>query len=127
MIHDAELLRRYAEDHSEGAFTELVQRHINVVYGAALRRSGGDSHRASDVAQLVFTELARKASSLKTRTVLTGWLYTTTRNKAIDTVRSEQRRQNREQQAQIMHETSSSGAADVDWSRLKPVLDDVLD
>ena len=26
-----------------------------------------------------------------------------------------------------MHESSSSGAADVDWDRLRPVLDDVLD
>lgn len=127
MIDDAELLRRYAENRSEDAFTELVRRHLNIVYGAALRRSGGDAHRAADVAQLVFTELARQASVLKAHTGLTGWLYATTRNKAIDTIRSEQRRQNRELEAQIMHEPSSPGAVDVDWNRLKPVLDDVLD
>ncbi|HEY4248259.1 MAG TPA: sigma-70 family RNA polymerase sigma factor [Lacunisphaera sp.] len=127
MTDDAELLHCYAKDRSESAFTELVRRHINLVYGAALRRAGGDAHRAADVVQLVFTELARKAASLKEHAVLTGWLYATTRNKAIDTLRSERRRQNRETEAQVMHESSSSGAADIDWARLRPVLDDVLD
>ena len=127
MIADAELLRRYAKDRSEEAFTELVRRHLNLVYGAALRRAGGDAHRAADVAQLVFTELARKAESLTGHAVLTGWLYTTTRNKTIDAIRSEQRRQNREQEVQIMHKPATSDAVDVDWDRLRPVLDEVLD
>ena len=34
MIEDVELLRRYATNHSEAAFTELVQRHVNLVYSA---------------------------------------------------------------------------------------------
>lgn len=127
MIDDAELLRRYAKDCSEDAFTELVRRHLNLVYGAALRRAGGDAHRAADVAQLVFTELARKAASLQEHAVLTGWLYATTRNKAIDTIRTEQRRQNREREAQIMHEPIAADATEVDWDRLRPVLDNVLD
>ena len=99
MTDDAELLRRYAKDRSEDAFTELVRRHLNLVYGAALRRAGGDAHKAADVAQLVFTELARKAASLTEHAVLTGRLYATTRNKAIDTIRSELRRQTREKEA----------------------------
>ncbi len=36
---DGELLRRYAQDHSETAFEELVRRHINLVYSAALRQT----------------------------------------------------------------------------------------
>jgi DNA-directed RNA polymerase specialized sigma24 family protein len=64
MLEDGELLRRYADQGAEEAFTELVNRHIGLVYRAALRQSRGDSHRAQDIAQEVFTVLARKASSV---------------------------------------------------------------
>ena len=76
MSADAELLRRYVEDRSETAFAELVRLHLNLVYFAALRQVGGDAHRAKDVAQAVFTDLARKARSLTDRATLTGWLHT---------------------------------------------------
>lgn len=42
---DQELLRDYAEAHSESAFAELVTRHLNLVYSAALRMVC-DSHSA---------------------------------------------------------------------------------
>ena len=58
MIEDATLLRRYAEEGSNDAFAELVQRHLNLVYSAALRQTG-DAHKASDVAQSVFAAAAR--------------------------------------------------------------------
>jgi DNA-directed RNA polymerase specialized sigma24 family protein len=54
MNEDAELLRRYAADHSEAAFTELVRRHVDLVYSAALRLVHGDAHRAQDVTQIAF-------------------------------------------------------------------------
>ena len=56
MIPDGELLRRYAETNSESAFTELVERHLPLVYSAALRQVNGDAHLAQDVAQTVFAE-----------------------------------------------------------------------
>jgi hypothetical protein len=34
---DSQLLRAYAEHRSEPAFTELVRRHVDFVYSAALR------------------------------------------------------------------------------------------
>ena len=64
MNDDATLLRRFVEQDSEAAFTELVQRHLDLVYGAALRRTGGDAHAAADVAQQVFAALARQARSV---------------------------------------------------------------
>jgi len=64
MTPDGELLRRYTETHSEEAFAELVRRHLDLVYSAALRQVNGDAHLAQDVAQLVFTDLAHKAASL---------------------------------------------------------------
>src|SRR5260221_107403 len=95
MFEDAELIRRYAEEQSEGAFSELVQRHVPLVYSAALRHLAGDAHAAADVTQLVFTALARQAPSLVHCRVLPGWLYATTRNVAVDYIRSYHRRQPR--------------------------------
>ena len=74
MTPDRELLRRYAESRSETAFAELVERHVHLVYSAALRQVNGDAHLAQDVAQIVFTDLARQAAPLSRRAVLTGWL-----------------------------------------------------
>ncbi len=92
MTLDAELLRRYAEVQSEDAFAELVRRHLDLVYSAALRQTNGDAHLAQDVAQTVFTDLARKAAALSRREVLTGWLFTSTHFAAAKAVRKERRR-----------------------------------
>ena len=59
MTPDGELLRRYTETNSENAFAELVERHLNLVYSAALRQVNGDAHLAQDVAQTVFVNLAQ--------------------------------------------------------------------
>lgn len=72
MIEDTELLRRYAEEHSEAAFNELMERRLGLVYAVAWRQTSGDAHRAQDIAQTVFIKLARKASSLARQPVLTS-------------------------------------------------------
>lgn len=123
---DAELLRRYAEVKSEAAIAELVRRHLDLVYSAALRRLGGDYHRAADVAQQVFTTLARDAQKLSGHGVLTAWLYAATRHAAIDLIRAEQRRATREQEATAMQNLFAA-APDADWAKLRPVLDGVMD
>src|ERR1051325_1586040 len=102
MNDDAVLLRRYAEEGSEAAFTELVHRHVDLVYAAALRRTGGDRHRAADVSQHVFTMLARQARKLARHTVLSAWLHTATRNAALNLMISEQRRKSREEAAMAL-------------------------
>jgi RNA polymerase sigma factor (sigma-70 family) len=123
MIPDGELLRRYAETNSESAFTELVKRHLALVYSAALRQVNGDAHLAQDVAQTVFADLARKAASLAGRPVLTGWLYTSAHFAAAKAVRAEQRRHTREEEAHLMNQLLCDTAPDPDWERLRPVLD----
>ncbi len=126
MIDDAALLRQYAEECSEEAFAELVRRHLDLVHSAALRQLGGDVHRARDVAQSVFTDLARKASSLSRRPMLVGWLHISTHHAAAAVVRAEQRRRAREQEAQTMHENSGGFAPDINWDKLRPVLDTAI-
>ncbi len=126
MNNDAELLRRYVAQKSEPAFTELVQRHIGLVYSVALRRVGGDAHLAEDVAQKVFGDLARKATSLLERASLSGWLFTSTHLASAAVVRGEQRRKTRETEAHFMQTTLSPDESHADWTRLRPVVDDVI-
>jgi len=122
MTDDCELLRLYVEDGSQEAFGELVRRRFAVVYGAALRQLG-DAHKAQDVVQAVFTDLARKAATLRHRPILVSWLYTSTHFAATNLIRAEFRRRARDQQAQLMHDVNAAGAYDADWDQLRPVLD----
>jgi len=127
MNDDAVLLHCYAEEGSETAFAELVRRHIDLVYGAALRRTGGDSHLAADVAQQVFTALARGARRLSRHAVLAAWLHTATRNAALNLMISEQRRQTRETAALTFDAAIVAGEASPDWEQLRPLLDAAID
>ena len=126
MSEDGELLRRYAVEHSDAAFAELVRRYLDLVYSAALRLVNGDAHRAQDVTQQVFAELARQARRLVRHPALVGWLYTTTRLIALRTIRTEQRRNVREQEANIMNELLRESTPELDWEHLSPMLEDAM-
>ncbi|HTQ50272.1 MAG TPA: sigma-70 family RNA polymerase sigma factor, partial [Candidatus Acidoferrales bacterium] len=123
---DGELLRRFARDHLETAFEELVKRHIHLIYSAALRQVNGDAHLAEDVTQCVFTDLARKAASLVHHTSLAGWLYTSTRFVAANLRRSELRRGNREQEAHTMNAILNATEPEPDWVQIRPLLDEAM-
>jgi RNA polymerase sigma factor (sigma-70 family) len=124
MTDDADLLRAWAEERSERAFTELVQRHLRLVHAVALRQVGGNTHLAEDIVQQVFLRLAQNAGTLTRHPVISGWLHRTTRYVAIDTLRREQRRRAREQEAELMNKHSTPPAADGD--ALRPVLDEAI-
>lgn len=124
-MDDGALLHRYAQLRDEGAFKELVARHIDFVYAAALRQVGGDRQFAQDVAQLVFCDLARKAARLADHPVLKGWLFTSARFAAAKLVRRERLRQRLETSAHVMEENLKEDPA-VAWEEIRPVLDDAL-
>jgi RNA polymerase sigma factor (sigma-70 family) len=127
MTPDSELLRRYVHEHSEEAFGQLVHRHIDLVYSSALRRVGSDAQLAEDVTQEVFAALARKGGGLIGRSTLAGWLYTTSRHKAIDVVRSEKRRRLRETETLGMNVDQESLPDAADWQKLRPLIDTAMD
>jgi RNA polymerase sigma factor (sigma-70 family) len=126
MSDDAELLHRYADHHDHAAFAELVQRHIDFVYAIALRQCHGNAARAQDATQLVFTDLARRAKVVARHPALSGWLHTATRFAAMKLIRTESRRQLREQRAAEQHVLLAGHDTPVDWTQLQPVLDDAL-
>jgi RNA polymerase sigma factor (sigma-70 family) len=119
--NDMDLVREFARHNSEAAFTELVQQHINLVYSVALRCTGNDGD-AHDVTQAVFIILARKAARLRERTLLTGWLYETTRFAAARLLRTNARRHAREQEA-YMQSTLTEADTDAVWTQLSPHLE----
>ncbi len=127
MNDDALLLRRYVEEASGPAFTELVHRHVDLVYSAALRRTCGNTHLAADVAQQVFTTLARHAGKLSRHAVLSAWLYTATRNAALNLMISERRRRVRESEALTIDASSVTEEKTADWEQLRPLLDAAID
>src|ERR1700716_410874 len=119
---DLDLLGQFAREQSQDAFTTLVNRHLNLVYSAALRQVRS-AHLAEEVSQSVFTNLARNAAKRSTDTILTPWLYQVTRHTAIGVVRSEARRQAREQIAFQMSDMSDNPS---DWTRIEPLLDEAM-
>ena len=108
---DSELLQQFARNRAEDAFATLVSRHVDLVYSTALRQVRS-SHLAEEVAQSVFFDLSHNADKLRPDTILTAWLYRVTRRAAIDMVRSESRRQIREQ---IAVELATMNSPDTHW------------
>jgi RNA polymerase sigma factor (sigma-70 family) len=128
---DAALIRRYVDDGSDAAFTQLVHRHVNLVYASALRQLR-DPALAEDVTQAVFVVLARKAKSLRREVVLGGWLLNTVRFIAQDARRKQLRRTFHEQKAAEMRSLEQSASTapttpgDSDRAELSAALDDAL-
>jgi RNA polymerase sigma factor (sigma-70 family) len=121
---DAQLLREYAEHGTEAAFAELVHRHTNLVFSAALRQVEAPD-LAAEVAQCVFIGLAQGARSLSPRLAqdasLAGWLCRSARNVSLNHRRDEFRRHSRERLA--MEDIPPHSETAPDWEQLRPVLD----
>lgn len=123
MKSDSHLLLDFADRGSQDAFRQLVERHLPLVYRSALRQLNSDTHHAQDVAQMVFTALAKKARPLAAHSNLCAWLYATTHRIACHTIRTEMRRRKREEvwtrEAELSECDERSG-----WSALAPMLDE---
>src|ERR1035437_7217689 len=124
VLTDEELVRDYAENRSEAAFTQLARRHVDLVYSAALRMVH-DEPLAEDVTQDVFLALVQNVRRLRTRRALPGWLHHTTQHLAANAVRAEVRRRVREQEAAAMNELLAT-ESDPSWELIAPHLDAAL-
>ena len=125
---DVQLLRDYAEGGHEAAFRELVERYAGLVYAGALRQVTSPD-LARDIAQSVFTDLARKARLLVDQTAgdrpLAGWLHRSTRYAALNHGRDTRRRIANERQA--MEQLIINSATAPVWENIRPLLDEALD
>ena len=109
-------------ERSETAFTELVGRHLNLVYATALRRCQGQTVLVDDVCQTVFIDFARKAAVLSESVEISAWLHRHACFVSSNLLRAEARRTRRENVAMQLQDLSTSP----DWDRLAPVLDEAL-
>lgn len=125
MTESQSLLADYATTGSEPAFRELLTRYIDLVYSAAVRLVGGDTHLAQDVTQTVFIDLARKARTLPRDVLLGGWLHHHTVFVAATIMRGERRRQLRERQAVEMNGLQDHTEANL--AQVTPILDEAID
>jgi RNA polymerase sigma factor (sigma-70 family) len=119
---DLQLLAQYSTQNAEDAFAEIVRRHLDLVFSAALRQVRSPQ-LAEEVAQSAFADLARQAHRLAPDTVLPAWLYQVTRRTAIDVVRREARRQQREH---IVSQIDAMNATNDDWAQVEPLLDEAM-
>src|SRR5882724_6027970 len=125
MTDSQQLLAEYVRTGSDAAFRELVTRYVDLVYSTALRLVNGDTHRAEDVAQTVFIDLARLARTLSNDVMPGGWLHRHTCFVAANTMRGERRRQSRERQAVEMNALHNDSGPD--YAPVAPILDEAID
>src|SRR5258705_2803954 len=95
-MDDMQLLGQYAQTGCQGAFEQLVTRHMDWVFSICLR-GVRDRHLAEDVTQAVFIILARKAKTIHSDTVLKGWLFKTSRFAVADALKKRSRSRKHEE------------------------------
>jgi RNA polymerase sigma factor (sigma-70 family) len=126
---DQQLLRLYVQQRDQRAFETLVQRHVRLVYSAAMRRVG-QHDLAEDVAQAVFVILSRKAGAVSRQAVISRWLLSTVRFVAANAVKSEARRRGREQVVAMQQLSTGKASADpsevIIWQEAAALLDDAV-
>ena len=108
MTEDWEELEQFVERQSESAFETLVDRHFDLVWSTAARITQNNA-LAKDIAQEVFTDLARRSPTLSKKVVLKGWLYRATFYAAKKACRREMRRCNHELEATSWHPADAGG------------------
>ena len=116
---DGILLRRWLSERDADAFVQVAMRHAKMVYGVALRILG-NSHDAEEVAQDCFEALA--STTKPPRDNLSGWLYKVAANQAKKRIRSEQRRQDREERYLAELPTD----ADASWDDICRYVDEII-
>lgn len=122
---DFELLQRFTRDGEQSAFADFVRRHLDLVFATALRKLE-DPGAAQEVAQNVFTVLARKAWQFAPDDSLPAWLHKTTLLESKSWLRGELRRRRREQTAAELGTTMKTSDEQPAFKALVPLLDEAL-
>jgi RNA polymerase sigma factor (sigma-70 family) len=120
---DHQLIKQHLRDPSGPALATLVDRHLPLVHSVA-RRITGNAEDARDIVQIVFLRLVKKASRIPDSLPLTAWFHRETHSASVDHVRSEVRRQKREQTAADLEAMKTSSEP---WDQLTPEIDGAID
>lgn len=120
---DHQLLQQHQRDPSGPALAKLVDRHLSLVHSVA-RRITANNEAARDISQTVFLRLVKKASNIPPSLPLTAWFHRETHSASVDYVRSEVRRQKREQTAASLEAMKANSEP---WDQLAPEIDGAID
>jgi RNA polymerase sigma factor (sigma-70 family) len=120
---DHQLLKQHLSDPSGQALGILVDRHLPLVHSVA-RRITANPEAARDISQIVFLRLVKKAAKIPETLPLTAWFHRETHSASVDHVRSEVRRQKREQTAADLDAMKTSYEP---WDQIAPEIDGAID
>src|SRR5687767_3395651 len=95
---DSALLQRFVGGSDPAAFEALVRRHGPMVLGVCRRILRNDAD-AEDAFQATFLVLVRKANAIRTKTMVSNWLYGVAHNTALKAKAMNRRRQAKEREA----------------------------
>ncbi len=116
--NESALLQRFVGTGDTEAFAEIVRQYAGLVYGTCLRVLA-DTDRASDATQETFFQLMKRAGEVHGS--LAGWLHRVATGKAVDLIRSESARRQREQ-AYLDDKAND----DQTWHEVSPYVDEAL-
>jgi len=119
--NDAALLQQIVERRDAGAFSEIVGRYQDFVFGTCFRVLH-NSADAEDAAQECFLRLARNARTIETS--LGGWLHRVATTHAIDVRR---KRTSQRKQEQTYFRIKQASQNDASWEDIEPDFDEALD
>ena len=127
---DKSLLTAWVGQQEEEAFRSLAEKYTALVFGAALRKTGG-ADWVEEVTQEVFVIFARRAPGLNGDGGLAGWLHRTAVLTAAARLRTESRSDLLMQKLAALstlddHAPPLGQVSERDWSELRPWPDDAL-
>ncbi len=112
------LLERFAGQGDAEAFAEIVRRHAGLVYGTCLRVLA-DADRAADATQETFFQLTKNAGRI--RGSLGAWLHQVAVRQAVDRIRSDSARREREKAYAAQTDEAQT------WHEVSPCVDEALE
>ncbi|KAB2832937.1 MAG: sigma-70 family RNA polymerase sigma factor [Candidatus Dadabacteria bacterium] len=108
-LPDEELVAIFTEDGDEGAFSEIVDRYADRIYGTVLRILR-DPSDAEDVLQEVFLILATKAGTFRRESKFSTWLYMVALNASYMRIRADKKIRSNEMSIEDYAPYDESGA-----------------
>ncbi|MBI5091300.1 MAG: sigma-70 family RNA polymerase sigma factor [Candidatus Hydrogenedentes bacterium] len=116
---DTELLTQWIDRRDPDAFRVLVSRYASMVY-ATCRRVVGNATEAEDIAQECFETLARMPKGPQGH--FGAWLHTVATNRALNRLKTERRRTERE----TRFATENAEPVEVNWDDVYRYVDEAI-
>ena len=121
---DAELLRAFAQEHDQDAFTEIVRRRGPMVLSVC-RRVLRHEQDTEDAFQATFALLARQPGAIRKQEALGSWLHGVAYRMAMSAKRAAARRRKQEGQAEPSRVTAQ--VRDEGWQEVQALLHEEIE